>query len=153
MRRAGPVGRFLPKYVYALAASFFLFTVGIFRPRHRFLIFQIAKHFGMQMPMEEEQLPLLSLSDVLPGRLDLTLLEPLAEGGNVTMLEVMVIASLAQRAEPPVAFEIGTFDGRTTLNIAANLKPPGKVYTLDLPRAELGDTKFEIGRASCRERV
>ena len=46
----------------------------------------------------------------------------------------MVIANLAEQAEPPTAFEIGTFDGRTTLNIAANLRPPARVYTLDLPK-------------------
>ena len=51
------------------------------------------------------------------------------------MLEVMVIAALAREAAPANAFEIGTFDGRTTLNIAANLRAGGKVWTLDLPKA------------------
>ncbi len=60
------------------------------------------------------------------------------------MLEVMVIAALAREAAPANAFEIGTFDGRTTLNIAANLKADGKVWTLDLPKAGLGETEFEL---------
>jgi len=30
-------------------------------------------------------------------------------------------------------FEIGTFDGRTTRNMAANVTKDGHVYTLDLP--------------------
>ncbi len=138
------VKRFLPKYLYAGVSSLFLFTLGVFARRHRFLIFQIAKHFGMTMPAEAEQLPILPLRRVLESKLDLTLLEPLAEGGNVSMLELLVIASLARQADPPTVFEIGTFDGRTTLNIAANLKPPGNVFTLDLPQAGLGETKFEL---------
>ncbi len=96
------------------------------------------------MPTEKERLPIIALTDVLPSKLGLTLLEPLAEGGNVSMLEVMVIAALARNSEPPSAFEIGTFDGRTALNIAANLKEGGKVWTLDLPKAGLGETQFEL---------
>jgi len=122
----------------------FLFTAGVLSRRHRFLIFQIAKHFGMKMPAEAERLPTLPLDVVLTNKLDLTLLEPLAGGGNVSMLELMVIANIAKQAEPPTAFEIGTFDGRTTLNLAANLKLPAEVYTLDLPSDELGETKFAL---------
>ncbi len=136
--------RFLPKYLYALFSSFYLFAFGVFSPRHRFLIFQIAKHFGFKMPTEEERLPILPLYSVLPSELGLTLLEPLAEGGNVTMLELMVIAKLARGVQPAAAFEIGTFDGRTTLNLAANLPSEGHVYTLDLPKAGLGETAFEL---------
>lgn len=138
------IKRFLPKYLLALSVSPFLFTAGVFFPRHRFLIFQIARHFGMTMATENERLPVMALSNVLPNNLGMTLLEPLAEGGNVSMLEVMVIAALARDAEPATAFEIGTFDGRTTLNIAANLKERGKVWTLDLPKAGLGGTEFEL---------
>ncbi len=138
------VKRFLPKYLYAGISSLFLFTFGVFAQRHRFLIFQIAQHFGMKMPVETELLPVLPLERVLENKLDLTLLEPLAGGGNVSILELIVIASLARQADPPTAFEIGTFDGRTTLNIAANLKPPSKVFTLDLPQAGLGETEFEL---------
>ncbi|MBA3961640.1 MAG: class I SAM-dependent methyltransferase [Chthoniobacterales bacterium] len=96
------------------------------------------------MPQEKESLAVLPLSEILSPKLDLTLLEPLVEGGNVSILELMVITQLAQRADPPIAFEIGTFDGRTTLNIAANLKADGNVYTLDLPRTGLGETQFEL---------
>ena len=124
--------------------SVYLFTVGVLSRNHRFLIFQIAKHFGMKMPAEAERLQVLPLSAVLKSRLDFTLLEPLAEGGNVSMLELMVIANIAQQAEPPTAFEIGTFDGRTTLNIAANLKLAGRIYTLDLPSARMSETKFAL---------
>ncbi|MDQ3116325.1 MAG: class I SAM-dependent methyltransferase [Verrucomicrobiota bacterium] len=138
------IKRFLPKYLFALSVSPILFTVGVFSRRHRFLIFQIAKHFGMSMPTEKERLPTIALADVLPRKLGLTLLEPLAEGGNVSMLEVMVIAATARNSEPPSAFEIGTFDGRTALNIAANLKEGGRVWTLDLPKTGLGQTEFEL---------
>jgi hypothetical protein len=143
-RAAAAVCRFAPKYLYALAASFFLFTAGVSSRKHRFLIFQIAKHFGMKMPAGDERIPAVPLSTVLGRHLDLTLLEPLGTAGNVTLLELLVIASLARCANPPVAFEIGTFDGRTALNIAANLSQEGKVYTLDLPKSDIGRTRFTL---------
>jgi hypothetical protein len=136
--------RFFPKYLYALCAGVYLFTFGVLSPRHRFLIFQIAKHFGMKMPAERERLPVLPLSEVLSSDLEMKLLEPLAAGGNVSVLELLVIGRLAGIAQPTRAFEIGTFDGRTTLNVAANLQAPAKVFTLDLPKAGLRETKFEL---------
>lgn len=136
--------RFLPKYFYALLRLPWLFSLGTLSARHRFLVFQIAKHFGMQMPVEKEELPVTSLAKILPTEIQLMLLELQVEGGNVNMLELMVIAQLAKQANPPMAFEIGTFDGRTTVNIAANFPDNGRVYTLDLPRTDLGGTKFAL---------
>lgn len=136
--------RFLPKYLLAVFVSMFLFTIGVFSRRHRFLIFQIAEHFGLKLPTINQAIPVIPLTAVLDSKLDLTLLEPLADPGNVTLLELMVLANLARRAEPARAFEIGTFDGRTTLNIAANLPLEGEVKTLDLPESQLDRTKFEL---------
>ena len=124
--------------------TLYLFTIGIFSRHHRHLIFQIARHFGMKTPQIPRSIPTMPLTTVLDSKLDIRLLHPLSEPGNVTLLELLVISSLARRATPPVIFEIGTFDGRTTLNIAANLDPEGRVYTLDLPSAELDATKFPL---------
>jgi predicted O-methyltransferase YrrM len=54
--------------------------------------------------------------------------------GNVSLLELCLLAALAKRAGARAVFEFGTFDGRTALGLAANLAPHGKVFTLDLPR-------------------
>lgn len=139
-----PARRFLPKYLYAMAVLPWLFSRGVFSARDRFLIFQIAKHFGMRMPEEPQLLPVTRLNQIVEGHLDVTLLELLVEGGNVSLLELLVIARLARSAKIKTAFEIGTFDGRTTLNLAANLGPEGQVFTLDLPATDVSSTKFEL---------
>lgn len=64
--------------------------------------------------------------------------------GNVTSFELDVISSLVRHKQPRTSFEIGTFDGRTTLHIAANGAPDGKVFTLDLPASEVNKTRFEL---------
>ncbi len=65
------------------------------------------------------------------------------ENGNVRVSELGVISALAADCEDGTnLFETGTFDGRTTLNLALNSPPRCQVYTLDLP-PDL-KTKFEI---------
>lgn len=53
--------------------------------------------------------------------------------GNVSAEELILIAKLVRQYKPNRLFEIGTFDGRTTLNLACNCSPDARVYTLDLP--------------------
>jgi predicted O-methyltransferase YrrM len=65
------------------------------------------------------------------------------ENGNVRISELGIISALAADCEDGAnLFEMGTFDGRTTLNLALNSAPRCRVYTLDLP-PDL-KTRFEI---------
>lgn len=66
--------------------------------------------------------------------------------GNVRISELAVLANCAANAEGDGnVFEIGTFDGRTTLNLALNLRGKGKVFTLDLPPDEATIYDIEKG--------
>lgn len=60
--------------------------------------------------------------------------EPVSADGNVTLLELAILNALVAVRQPRRIFEIGTFDGRTALNFAANA-PLATVHTLDLPPA------------------
>lgn len=60
--------------------------------------------------------------------------EPVSTDGNVTLLELAILNALVAARQPRRIFEIGTFDGRTALNFAANA-PLATVHTLDLPPA------------------
>lgn len=61
-------------------------------------------------------------------------LEPAKANGNVRISELAILSALAAGVKDGNAlFEIGTFDGRTTLNLAAASPPGCSVYTLDLP--------------------
>ena len=52
--------------------------------------------------------------------------------GNMAPHELETVASIVATVKPKRIFEIGTFDGRTTLNMALNA-PDAQIYTLDLP--------------------
>lgn len=65
--------------------------------------------------------------------------------GNVRVSELAILAHAAAGCcSADDIFEIGTFDGRTTLNLALNSESPGKVFTLDLPPDQ--ETKFDIAQ-------
>ncbi|MBI4686383.1 MAG: class I SAM-dependent methyltransferase [Nitrospirae bacterium] len=63
--------------------------------------------------------------------------------GNIRISELGVISAIAANCkEGTNLFEIGTFDGRTSLNLAFSSPPDCKVYTLDL-LPEM-DTRFSL---------
>ncbi len=51
--------------------------------------------------------------------------------GDMPLLEMAQLCRLVKRKNPKVIFEIGTFEGNTTLHLALN--SDAEVYTLDLP--------------------
>lgn len=53
--------------------------------------------------------------------------------GNVQPYELYCIMRIIKSVKAKNIFEIGTFDGRTTRNMAANVTKDSNVYTLDLP--------------------
>jgi hypothetical protein len=68
--------------------------------------------------------------DVRPIRI----VEADKNSGDVNLGELAVLASAAAAARAgDQIIEIGTFDGRTTLNLAVNAAPQYQVFTLDLP--------------------
>lgn len=90
------------------------------------------------------KLPEADLASIFPDfRPEIKILEPAGANGNVTIHELLAINFAVAACAPKVVFEIGTFDGRTTLNIAAN-SPGAKIFTLDLPAAKIASTKFAL---------
>ena len=87
-------------------------------------------------------LPQVPLAQVVDPAEPVVILEPEFARGNVSVLEMLAIAQIARRHRPRACFEIGTFDGRTTLNLAANSS--GRIFTLDLPAADIGRTRFPV---------
>jgi predicted O-methyltransferase YrrM len=59
---------------------------------------------------------------------------PLREvGGNVWVNELVFLAGICRWLKPKHVFEIGTFNGRTTVNLAANSPEDAVIHTLDIP--------------------
>lgn len=71
------------------------------------------------------------------------LVDPQKHKGNVNLSELALLAKAAALVPPGQEIvEIGTFDGRTTLNLALNSAPTSSAFTLDLPATT--ETKFAL---------
>lgn len=78
-------------------------------------------------------LPVAAWQDVL-ARKPVSIVEPRKTSGDVNLAELAVLASAAAAvASGDEIIEIGTFDGRTTLNFAVNAPARCRIVTLDLP--------------------
>jgi predicted O-methyltransferase YrrM len=80
----------------------------------------------------------LRVSEVLEGSENITLLAPQSTIENVSLTELRILVHLLRRQQSRTAFEFGTADGRTTLNLAAQIPEDGRVFALDLGREDLG---------------
>ncbi|MEI6853304.1 MAG: class I SAM-dependent methyltransferase, partial [Bacteroidota bacterium] len=66
--------------------------------------------------------------------------------GNLTETESIIIARILIEYQPERIFEIGTFNGRTTMNIAMNTNENAKIFTLDLPLQKRAETKYRTSK-------
>lgn len=141
------IRRFLGSYTACLRAFVPLLAFGWLASAGRRRITELARSLGtaaastVGLPSRLPSLPLQALADVAHP---VVLLEPEAEKGNVTLMELLAIVHLVREARPRAVFEIGTFDGRTALNLAANTADECIVWTLDLPAEAVDNTALAL---------
>jgi len=142
---AGPADsilRFAKRYAVAAGGALYAFTVGIGDARNRHLIQDIARRFGHR-DGDAPRLPTIAIDELTSASTEVVLAEPVARDGNVSLVELLVLARLVRERRPRHVFEIGTFDGRTTLTLATNARDDAVVYTLDLPPEQPTDLALE----------
>jgi predicted O-methyltransferase YrrM len=148
---------FLHRWTLGFFGSLYAFTLGLFEKRHRHLLLQTASHFGYryQAPVGRP-LPTVSLGELFPQGYPLPLrflidpkgsepglVLPRFDNGGVSAVDLAVLAGLAHTRQPERIFELGTFRGLTTYNMALNA-PQAQVWTLDLPPAQAGQTALGV---------
>ena len=128
--------RYAWRYLYGLGSTLYLFTLGQATAGGRAFLYSLCDRCGYQ-PVKT-LIPRVPLREVLGRDTVLEVHDPLGAPGSVSLLELGVIGSLIRRGRPMRLVEIGTLDGRTTLNMAANAPSGAHVYTLDLPGLSSG---------------
>jgi predicted O-methyltransferase YrrM len=144
------------KYFLTLLAVIRAYTLGVFVKRYRFLIDLITDNTKVaEVPglsnLKIRTVPPRDVLDFIDG----PLAYPIGVDGNVTTKEVIVINHLVKTYNPKRIFEIGTFNGRTTLNLALNSRPDAEVFTLDLPDGKAGMSGPDVERpvAKCERQT
>lgn len=148
MSRIANFQRLLAAYVTSLALILYGTTIGMLRWHWRGRQFVISVlHFYGVNPLGSWAvtcLPRIS-SSALISTDAVVIIECRNAEGNVTLEELAVINGLVKSVRPTRIFEIGTFDGRTALNLAYNSDDDCEIFTLDLPATWNGATQFALG--------
>ncbi len=118
--------------------------VGFLFEKNRLFIERICAQFGYVKKTPILIVPTIELAKVVSEDIPIQVREPVAIDGNISLAEITVMSKLVKRHNPNRLFEIGTFDGRTTLNLAANASAEAEVYTLDLPKDKLSVTDLPL---------
>ncbi|HEU4880245.1 MAG TPA: class I SAM-dependent methyltransferase [Gemmatimonadaceae bacterium] len=136
---------FTRPWLFGAASAVYLFGAGWWKWKNRAAIVELCRHFGYNYDTQEpNELPSVAASALTPASSLLDVREIDAVDGNVSERELVTICRLVRAAAPHTLFELGTFDGRTTLNLAANSPPDARVLTLDLPREAIVDSASPI---------
>jgi len=143
IKKIKKIKSFLGRYFFSLSRCLFIHTIGVFSQKNREIVTLICTHldYGKITPL----IPKIELPAILDTGVNIHLSELIGDDGNVTLTELACISNLIQQKSPQRIFEIGTFNGRTTLNMAYNSPESSKIYTLDLPKEALSSTKLPIG--------
>jgi len=92
-----------------------------------------GNHISLQY-WKDVSIPDIELSELVPIDIPIKIHESGLIDGNISSYELEVINKIIAFYKPIKMFEIGTFDGRTSLNMACNTAGEATIYTLDLPR-------------------
>lgn len=142
--------RFALRYLASVAGCIYLLTIGWARADHREILHELLFRLGWRKRAAPEpdgpplDIPQIEARALIPNPPPVRVLEQDAIDGNVSGFELLLITQLVKSRGAATVFEIGTFDGRTALNLAANVAEVGHVYTLDLPPENLDRTGLKI---------
>jgi hypothetical protein len=89
-------------------------------------------------------LPVRKSSEIFGNISHIKIIEPTAKNGNINDYQMQCLISAVQKRSPKKLFEFGTFDGRTTLNLATFSSDDAVVFTIDLPQEKLGSTTHAV---------
>lgn len=141
--KVGKLVHHLARLLATAGACLYLFTIGLIQKKHRPLLREVEVLIGTRC-FTRQYVPPVEITSLAADRVSLCLCEQAGVFGNIQFFELLVLVELIQTSKPMACFEIGTFDGRTTLNMAANTPEETLIYTLDLPRDQMGRTVFPL---------
>jgi len=92
----------------------------------------------------EARIPVRRLTDLWPSPGHVTAEVGALADGNPTAIELFCLGAIVRGSGARSMFEIGTFDGATTLQLALNSPPDAVIYTLDLPADGIDRTRCPL---------
>jgi predicted O-methyltransferase YrrM len=139
--------RLFYEYLIFLVLTFYTISFGILTRKGRQCVRSVLTSFNISLgptgTVISNSLSRVAIDCVISNEL-IEIVEPMMREGNVGLDELMVISGIIKKETPRRIFEIGTFDGRTTLNMAYSSEQDCEIFTLDLPSNGRNETKHRL---------
>ncbi|MDO8585547.1 MAG: class I SAM-dependent methyltransferase [Armatimonadota bacterium] len=130
---------FAARYLYAAGSCLYLLTVGFLIGRNRHKLYSICDLFGYRHNVAGIA-PTVGINGVVPESLldgcTVSFRNPPSKEGGMVIHELLALNLITRAYSPKRIFEIGTFEGKTALNMATNSPDDTVIVTLDLPQQE-----------------
>ncbi len=135
---------FVLRCIFCLARFPWIMLCAPFTRARREFVKQLSTLLGWAYPRPRAIVSKCPIASVWPPDGACRVLEPVQADGNVSLIELLCINGLVRKKQPLRLFEIGTFDGRTSLNMIANAPEGAKLWTLDLPPQKINSTVYSL---------
>ena len=116
----------------------------------------IKTHLGQiynEMCVVRGRVPVVQMKKLVDKPREIRLYDFLPEDGNVTALELLCLCLLARRDSVRVILELGTYNGNTALQLAANADESAIVITVDLPPGAEAPQEADTYDSGCVDSV
>jgi predicted O-methyltransferase YrrM len=120
------------------------YEVGILIRSNHLEVVKYTDHKAVIIDWKDVHIPKIASKEFISHDGPVCIYEEECLEGNISNDELMIINGIILNSNPTRIFEIGTFDGRTTLNMAMNAPKQAIIYTLDLPRSKIDDTSWTL---------
>jgi len=123
--------KLLPKWVQAMGRAAKVALAGPFSKKGRLEIAALADYLGYNPDRPRPWLPQAEPSEICDAESEVSILKAVGDDTNVTARELAILCLVVRQIRPRRIFEFGTYDGRTTLNLAHHAPPDARIVTLD----------------------
>ena len=96
----------------------------------------------LSSPIEQK-----TLEEIIHEKPSADLVNPTQRDGNLSLETLHALASLVKHFQPERIFEIGTFNGNSSMQMSVNASDSCRIFTLDLPKQNLleSKTRYALG--------
>ena len=121
----------------------FRLSCTLFSSLMRYKYVFLTKVLELYYYFKESEIPKVNFENVLFGE-EFYINKEEHKKSNMSELESRVLANLMHHFKPNFIFEMGTFNGFSTLNFAMNTPEETIIYTLDLPKEFISNTGLKV---------
>lgn len=123
------------------------FRIFFQKPRDLAHVFGTAHFAARQIEnpnADVRKFPAIDWQEIVPGPISFNFFSFPGIGSSISLVEGAALVALMKKVRAKRVFEFGTYKGVSTAQMAANLPPDGKIFTLDLPDGDKADVALYI---------